>query len=153
GTTLFTTGKATSPLAIPVSGSFALAGYGNGNNAAANARLAALKSILAASSTNGFVTTANAIGSQALSLSATMNPILANATSAVASIFAPLSNNNTAQALYQVAKTIEARAATAAQRQIFFVSLGNFDTHANQTPTQANLLGQLSPALKAFYDA
>ena len=29
----------------------------------------------------------------------------------------------------------------ARKRQIFFVSLGNFDTHANQAPTQANLLG------------
>ena len=38
-------------------------------------------------------------------------------------------------------------------RQIFFVGLGNFDTHANQAPAQANLLAQLSPALKAFYDA
>jgi uncharacterized protein (DUF1501 family) len=64
-----------------------------------------------------------------------------------------LSGNNTAQALFQVAKTIEARATTGAKRQIFFVSLGNFDTHANQAPTQANLLAQLSPALKAFYDA
>jgi len=151
GTTLFTTGKATSSLAIPVSGSFALAGFGN--NAAANARLAALKQFLAAGSTNQYVATANAIGSQALALSATMNPILSNPNSTVASLFAPLSGNNTAQALFQVAKTIEARAATGAKRQIFFVSLGNFDTHANQAPTQANLLGQLSPALKAFYDA
>jgi uncharacterized protein (DUF1501 family) len=153
GTTLFTTGKATSPLAIPVSGSFAVAGYGNGNNAAANARLAALKSFLATASSNQLVATANAVGSQALTLSATMSPILANGSSAVASIFAPLGNNTTAQALFQVAKTIEARATTGAQRQIFFVSLGNFDTHANQAPTQSNLLGQLSPALKAFYDA
>jgi len=151
GTTLFTTGKATSSLAIPVSGSFALAGFGN--NAAANARLAALKQFLAAGSSNQYVATANAIGSQALALSATMNPILSNPNSSVASLFTPLSGNNTAQALFQVAKTIEARATTGAKRQIFFVSLGNFDTHANQAPAQANLLGQLSPALKAFYDA
>lgn len=153
GTTLFTIGKSTSSLAIPVNGSFALAGYGNGTNAAANARLAALKAFLAAGSSNQFVTTANAIGTQALALSATMSPILANTSSSVAPIFAPLSSNTTAQALYQVAKTIEARAATGAQRQIFFVSLGNFDTHGNQAPTQQNLLAQLSPALKAFYDA
>jgi len=153
GTVLFATGKSAAPLAIPVSGSFALAGYGNGTNAVSNARLAALKQFLAASSTNQFVTAANAIGSQALALSATMAPILSSTTSSVAPIFAPLSNNSTAQALYQVAKTIEARAVTGAKRQIFFVSLGNFDTHANQAPTQANLLGQLSPALKAFYDA
>jgi len=151
GTVLFAAGKSTSPLAIPVSGSFAVAGYNN--SAASTARLNALKQFLAAGSTNQFVATANAIGSQALTLSATMNPILANANSTVASLFAPLANNNTAAALFQVAKTIEARAVTGAKRQIFFVSLGNFDTHANQAPTQSNLLAQLSPALKAFYDA
>jgi uncharacterized protein (DUF1501 family) len=152
GTILFATGKTTSPLAIPVSGTFALAGYDN-NSAVNNARLAALKQFLAAGSNNQFVVAANAIGNQALTLSATMNPILSNANSSVAPLFAPLSGNNTAVALFQIAKTIEARAATGARRQIFFVSLGNFDTHANQATTQANLLAQLSPALKAFYDA
>ena len=151
GTVLFGTGSATSPLAIPVSGSFALSGYNAG--AASVARLNALKQFLAASSSNQYVGAANAIGSQALALSATMAPILASTTSSVASIFAPLTANATAQALYQVAKTIEARAMTGATRQIFFVGLGNFDTHANQAPVQANLLAQLSPALKAFYDA
>ena len=153
GTVLFATGKTATSLSIPVTGSFALAGFGNGSNAASNARLAALKSFLAAGSGSQLVTAADAIGAQAIALSATMGPILANANSSVAPIFAPLSKNNTAQALFQVAKTIEARAATGAARQIFFVSLGNFDTHANQVPTQQNLLAELSPALKAFYDA
>ena len=152
GSVLFATGKATSPLSIPVTGSFALAGYNN--SAASIARLAALKQFLAGSSTNTFVNAANAIGSQAIQLSATMSPILASTTSSVASIFAALDpNNTTGKALYQVAKTIEARAATGAKRQIFFIGLGNFDTHSTQLPLQANLLAQLSPALKAFYDA
>jgi uncharacterized protein (DUF1501 family) len=38
-------------------------------------------------------------------------------------------------------------------RQIFFVSLDGFDTHANQLPEQAMLLGELSAALEAFYQA
>jgi len=152
GTVLFANGKTTSALSIPVSGSFALAGYNT--STASNARLAALKQFLAAGSTNAFVSTANAIGSQAVQLSATMNPILANTNSTVAPIFAALpANNTTGKALYQVAKTIEARTTTGAKRQIFFIGLGNFDTHSNQVPTQANLLAQLSPALKAFYDA
>lgn len=152
GSVLFATGKVTAPLSIPVTGSFALAGYNN--SAASNARLAALKQFLGSSSSNQFVNAANAIGSQALQLSATMSPILASTTSSVAPIFAALqTSNTTGKALYQVAKTIEARAATGAKRQIFFVGLGNFDTHSNQMPTQANLLAQLSPALKAFYDA
>ena len=143
GSTLFATGKSTAPLSIPVSGSFALAGFGS--SAASNARLAALKQFLAAGSGNVFVNTANAIGSQALQLSTTMGPILANTNSAVAPIFAALPAGNTlGKALYQVAKTIEARATTGAKRQIFFIGQGNYDTHANQAPTQANLLADLS---------
>src|SRR5204862_306676 len=35
----------------------------------------------------------------------------------------------------------------------FFVSLGGFDTHSNELATLTTLLGQLSPALRAFHDA
>jgi uncharacterized protein (DUF1501 family) len=150
GTVLFTTGTSTSPLAIPASGSFALAGYST--SAASNARLAAVQQLLAQDSYNILVDGANAIGKQALQLSTTVNPILANANSTVASLFAPL-KTNTANQLFQVAKLIEARAATGARRQIFFVQLGSFDTHGDQLNRQQNLFAELSPALKAFYDS
>jgi uncharacterized protein (DUF1501 family) len=116
GTVLFTTGTATAPLTIPVSGSFALSGY-NGN-AASNARLAAVQQLLSQGSANALVTGANAIGAQALQLSATVNPILANTNSTVAPIFAS-QKTGTGNQLFQVAKMIEARAATGAKRQIF----------------------------------
>jgi len=150
GTVLFTTGTATTPLTIPVTGSFALAGYNS--TAAATARLAAVKQLLAQGSSNAFVSSANAIGTQALELSTTVNPILANANSTVAPLFANL-NTGTSKQLFQVAKMIEARAATGARRQIFFVQLGSFDTHGDQINRQRNLFEELSPALKAFYDA
>ena len=150
GTVLFTTGATTTPLAIPVSGSFALAGY-NGS-AVANARLTAVQQLLALPSGNAFVSGANRIGTQALQLSGTVNPVLANANSAVAPIFAPLKSSIASQ-FFQVAKMIEARAATGAIRQIFFVQLGSFDTHGDQLNRQQNLFADLSPALKAFYDA
>jgi uncharacterized protein (DUF1501 family) len=150
GTVLFTTGTATVPLTIPVTGSFALSGYTG--SAAANARLAAVQQLLTQGSANTFVTGANAIGTQALQLSATVNPILANTNSTVAPIFAS-QKTGTANQLYQVAKMIEARAVTGAKRQIFFVQLGSFDTHGDQINRQQNLFAELSPALKAFYDA
>ena len=150
GTVLFTTGTATVPLTIPVTGSFALSGYAGG--AASNARLAAVQQLLTQSSANTLVTGANAIGTQALQLSATVNPILANTNSTVAPIFAS-QKTGTANQLYQVAKMIEARAATGAKRQIFFVQLGSFDTHGDQINRQQNLFAELSPALRAFYDA
>jgi len=150
GTVLFTTGTATVPLTIPVTGSFALAGYNS--TAAASARLAAVKQLLAQGSSNAFVSGADAISSQALQLSTTVNPILANANSIVAPLFANL-NTSTSRQLFQVAKMIEARAATGAKRQIFFVQLGSFDTHGDQINRQQNLFAELAPALKAFYDA
>jgi uncharacterized protein (DUF1501 family) len=150
GTVLFTTGNSTSPLAIPVTGSFALAGYSA--STANNARLAAVQQLLAQDSYNVLVNGANKIGMQALQLSTTVNPILANANSTIAPLFAPL-KTNTANQLFQVAKLIEARAATGARRQIFFVQLGSFDTHGDQINRQQNLFAELSPALKAFYDA
>jgi uncharacterized protein (DUF1501 family) len=150
GTVLFTTGAVAVPLTIPVTGSFALAGYNNGAPAAA--RLAAVQQLLAQGSSNAFVAGANAIGTQALQLSTTVNPILANTNSTVAPLFANL-NTGTAKQLFQVAKMIEARAATGAMRQIFFVQLGSFDTHGDQINRQQNLFAELSPALKAFYDA
>src|SRR5450432_3742950 len=150
GTVLFTTGTSTSPLAIPVTGSFALAGYSA--NTANNARLAAVQQLLAQGSTNVLVNGANRIGTQALQLSTTVNPILTSANSTIAPLFAQL-KTNTANQLFQVAKMIEARAATGARRQIFFVQLGSFDTHGDQINRQQALFAELSPALKAFYDA
>ena len=150
GTVLFTTGTTSVPLSIPVTGSFALAGF-NGT-VASNARMAALTQLQASDSSNVFAAGANAIGNQALKLSATVNPILANSNSAIAPLFAGLSSNTSKQ-LFQVAKMIEARASTGAKRQIFFVQLGSFDTHNDQINRQQNLFAELDPALKAFYDA
>ena len=150
GAVLFTSGASAIPLSIPVTGSFALSGYSG--STAASARMNAVRQLLAQASGNALVDGASDIGAQALDLSATVNPILANANSTIAPLFTNL-NTSTANQLYQVAKLIEARAATGAARQIFFVQLGSFDTHGDQLNRQQNLFEELSPALKAFYDA
>jgi uncharacterized protein (DUF1501 family) len=62
-------------------------------------------------------------------------------------------NNSLAQQLAAVARLMEARASLGVSRQIFFVSMGGFDTHNDQLAQQNNLFGQLGPALKAFDDA
>jgi uncharacterized protein (DUF1501 family) len=147
---LFTSGASAIPLSIPATGSFALSGYSG--STAASARMNAVRQLLAQASGNALVVGASDIGAQALDLSATVNPILANANSTIAPLFANL-KTSTANQLYQVAKLIEARAATGAARQIFFVQLGSFDTHGDQLNRQQNLFEELSPALKAFYDA
>lgn len=150
GASLYVAGNATSPLALPVTGGLTLQGFNGG--AAANARMTALQSILAADRDNTYVKAAGDIAAQAISLSGVVNPILTSTGSTVQALFTG-QNSSIAQQLLQVAKMIEARGQTLARRQVFFVSLGGFDTHANELNTLATLLGQLSPALKSFYDA
>ncbi len=151
GTTLFMTGNGKSPLSIPTSGNFGLQGY-NTSNAANTARKAALQQLLDMDRDNLFVNGASEIASTAIELSATVAPIIANTASSVQGNFAG-QTSSISQQLLAVAKLIEARASIGVKRQIFFVSVGGFDTHTNELTVMQNLLGQLSPALKSFYDA
>ena len=150
GTNLFITGESASPLALPATGGLSLQGFNN--TAASNARLAAMQALQAADNDNTYVKAAGEVMTRAVSLSGTVNPILTGSGSQVQVLFQG-QNSSIAQQLLQVAKLIEARAQTGARRQVFFVSLGGFDTHSNELPVLTTLLGQLAPALKSFYDA
>lgn len=55
--------------------------------------------------------------------------------------------------LHTVARMIAARSQLGAARQIFFVSLGGFDTHDSQLALHPTLLQTLSDAVQAFYNA
>jgi uncharacterized protein (DUF1501 family) len=59
-------------------------------------------------------------------------------------------NNGLAQQIQTVARVIGARNAIGATRQIFFVSMGGFDTHDNQNMNQADLLARISHAIGYF---
>jgi uncharacterized protein (DUF1501 family) len=63
--------------------------------------------------------------------------------------------NGLAEQLAMVARLIKVRAALGQNRNVFFVSLGGFDTHATQMAdnTQPRLLRRVSRALGAFYKA
>ena len=52
--------------------------------------------------------------------------------------------------LQQVAKIIQVRDSLGMRRQVFFCSLGGFDTHDMELPTHKQLYPQLSQALAAF---
>ncbi len=65
-------------------------------------------------------------------------------------------NTSLGNQLKQVAKLVKIAPTLGVNRQIFFASLGGFDTHTNQgniMGTQANLLLQVSQAIGAFYNA
>jgi uncharacterized protein (DUF1501 family) len=55
--------------------------------------------------------------------------------------------------LLQVAKLISISSSLGLARQIFFCSIGGFDTHTVQLSTQQGLLTQVSDAMLAFYKA
>lgn len=54
--------------------------------------------------------------------------------------------------LKSIAKLIAGRTSLGNSRQIFFASIGGFDTHQDQLDAQTNLLGELGNSLKAFSD-
>ena len=62
-------------------------------------------------------------------------------------VFSPL-----AQQLQMVARLVQAgvSGATGVRRQVFFVSLGGFDTHSNQNPQHADLMARVAHALQYF---
>jgi uncharacterized protein (DUF1501 family) len=61
-----------------------------------------------------------------------------------------LSNNDLASQLQTVARIVGARSGLGAKRQVFFVSMGGFDTHDSQNSNQADLLARISHALGYF---
>ena len=61
--------------------------------------------------------------------------------------------NSLADQLKMVARLIGARGALGAKRQVFLVSLGGFDLHDNLISLQPGLLGRVSDAMTAFYNA
>lgn len=149
GNNVFMNGASSDGLAVSSTGNFAIKGFGS--NPAKNPLYSLYTSLLGLSYANAEEQAAASVLNQALRASEVLNGALAG-TGSVAGLFAGQSSS-IAQQLLTVAKMLEARNGLGVTRQIFFVSLGGFDTHNNQLAQQENLFGQLGPALKSFYDA
>jgi uncharacterized protein (DUF1501 family) len=88
-----------------------------------------------------------------------------NASAVIDAAFAPITlagkiTTPLGNQLYQIAKLVAGNATVQGNKQLFFASMGGFDTHANQlvtgSPTEgehARLLKALGDALGAFYTA
>jgi len=149
GNQRFLQGDVRQALVLPARGNFGIAG--NGTDPVAAARMVAFRTMWAG--------TASAIGAQAgaivdsaLSAASFVNPIL-NATSPLTTEPFVALKSDISQQLLRVARLIEARDAIGNPRQVFFVSMGGYDTHVNQRTDQERLLGELGAALRAFHDA
>ena len=85
-------------------------------------------------------------------LTAGLASLPAAVTTAINTAFAG-NNTGLAQQLKMVARIIAARNTLGMRRQIFFCSIGGFDTHGLQPAAHASLLSEVSRGIKALYDA
>ena len=148
---VFTRGQLTAPLSVapaptPLSQILVLNGFGTATDE--QARLSAMDYLRTIDRTSALVAAAADITQQAINVSKAFNvdPTLTTV----------FPNTSLGNQLKQVAKLMKFNLTSSAvglNRQIFFCSLGGFDTHQGQVNTQANLLTQVSQAMKAFYDA
>ena len=119
-------------------------------DAESNARFAALQSLLTFDTGLTLIQAASTTTGNAIQNGQTIAKALAGATP-LATQFPQ--NSYFASQLQQVAKIIQVRSALGLARQIFFVSMGGFDTHTNQLPQQDSLFNDLNQSLNAFYQA
>lgn len=112
---------------------------------AAQARAAAQQQIITTDSGNAIINAAN----QAMVTARALNPLLTAASGSV-SFPKAFPSNSIGNQLKDIARIISLNAQLNVGRQVFFCSLGGFDTHSGQGYQQWDLLQQISKALDAF---
>ena len=130
-----------------VSGPSTLQGFGS--SASAQARYAAYRSLQSLDESGTLAHALNTLTSQGENASALLGQALTNPVT-LQTVFP---SGSLASQLKTVSSLIAARASLGVNRQIFFCSLGGFDTHTGQLSAQASLLSSVDQALSAFHDA
>jgi uncharacterized protein (DUF1501 family) len=115
---------------------------------AGDARALAQKEIANSSSNEDLVNAANKVMTDAINLSPLLKQAVGNPGFSVK--FPP---TYLGQQLYGVARIMGLRQVLGVSRQVFFVSMGGFDTHSGQDWQHWNILQQLDQSLSAFYTA
>jgi uncharacterized protein (DUF1501 family) len=146
GTNFFQIGETVSQYAVNSAG---VSNISPGGSRVFTPRLNALRAAFATPQSNLLAAAFGQMGSKAMADADLLSAALATAP-APKTVFP---GTPTAANLQMVSRLISLASALGVKRQIFFVQLGGFDTHANQVVTQDPLLTELSGALKAFYDA
>ncbi len=150
GAQLFTAGQTTLPLAIADSNTTLAnvlhpAGYGNPVTGTNLTRFTAFNQLRQQDLlTSNHLKAASQVTDQAIAADTAFQ------TSQDTTVAFP--NSSIGRQLRQVARLIKNRSALNTTRQIFYVQIGQFDTHSNQLGGQSNLLGQVSQALRSFWD-
>ncbi len=145
---LFVEGAAVHGNQLPSNGQLDLNGMNFWPQAEADTRRNALRAILSADNPNQIATAANKAVLQGMELITDLAAAEGGAPLATAFPANPL-----AVQLKTVAQLIRMRASKGPGRQVYFVSLGGFDTHGGQSYQQMTLLRQLSQSIAAFQQA
>ncbi|MGE4178217.1 MAG: DUF1501 domain-containing protein [Limisphaerales bacterium] len=146
GPSLYCTGQIVQSASLLPGFNLDVAGMSLWPQSAADARKTGLQQVLEFDSGLALVQAANKVRKDALSLNALMS-------GASATVTTTFPGTNLGSQLLQVAKLIKLRATTGIQRQVFFCSIGGFDTHGAQSWQHWSLLSQVSQAMAAFYHA
>ena len=132
------------PNVIPPGASLGLSGMSFSPTSAADARKAAVAAMLAMDGGNPLRVAANDAFADGLQLAQT----LAGTSATINTVFP---GNGLGTQLREVAKLIKMRSQIGPGRQVFFCSMGGYDTHTSQDGSHTNLLRELSSAMAAFY--
>lgn len=119
------------------------------SSAGSQARFAATQQLLSFDSGLSMVQAANAVTGHAVQFA----QVLSDALKSINPLQTKFPGTDLGQQLQQVAQVIAAQSALGVKRQIFFCSVGGFDTHADQLPQQVQLLSTVSQGMSAFYQA
>ncbi len=147
GVDVFAQGLVTLPLQTSGDPTLSLTGYSG--SPADNARLSAFQSLLTFQDGLTLIQAASSTTSNAIQNAQT----LAAALGTGSPLKTKFPKNPLGAQLQEVAQIIQVRSALGLPRQIFFVSLGGFDTHGAQLPTQDRLLLDVDQSMSAFYQA
>ncbi len=147
GAQLFTAGQSTFPLAIanaqtPLNQVLNPQGYYG--TAISRAQQTAFNQLRTQDLDRSYVAAASQITQQAVQVN--------SALATTREVTVPFPTSSIGSQLKQVARMIKKRTDLSVNRQIFYVQLGSFDTHATQVTVQSNLLSQFSQAARAFHD-
>jgi len=115
---------------------------------AASARMQALQEIITFDTGLAMVQSANKVRQDAI----TLNGMLKSLASGTP-LTTQFPQTEIGLQLQQVAQIMRLRSTTGMNRQVFFCSLGGFDTHSGESWQQWDLLKQISAGMMAFYNA
>jgi uncharacterized protein (DUF1501 family) len=149
GAAVFLSGQQVLQYQVGTGGPVAISAL-SGNPFGSSTAAATLRQILTAGRTHLFENELARVTTRSIDAAASLGAALAAAPGLATAFDA---GNTLALQLRMVAQMIAVRQATGSRRQVFFVSLGGFDTHDNQLTTQPGLHATLAAAIDSFYKA